>query len=217
MAGTVGIMSFHVEFIGTSISAWGSHAEGGSHEDSSGNETCLPGLGGVVCPGFWLLATAGPPSPWFPGEIPPHPHCLPVHWRVVEQVLREAGTCIGSHPASQSKGQTEAGGRRSQIQPSLACLLSHGQPRCQVPEAQAARNMVSSVAEYGVGWHQTGTPCGPSSLQRASPARFTACTPGWPELSTGILTPARWTVPGSYSHPERLSLGKPTLTPDSRV
>lgn len=34
MAGTVGIMSFHVEFIGTSISAWGSHAEGGSHEDS---------------------------------------------------------------------------------------------------------------------------------------------------------------------------------------
>lgn len=34
MAGTVGIMSFHVEFIGTSISAWSSHAEGGSREDT---------------------------------------------------------------------------------------------------------------------------------------------------------------------------------------
>lgn len=124
---------------------------------TSGNETCLPGLGDVVCPGFWLLATVGPPSPWFPGEAPHHPHCLPAHWR-------EAGTCIGSHLASQPKGQTEAGSRQSQIQPSLACLLSHGQPRCQVPEAQAARKMVSSVAGYGVGWHQAGTPCGPSSL-----------------------------------------------------
>lgn len=80
--------------------------------------------GGVVCPGFWLLATVGPPSPWFPGEAPPHPHCLPAHWRVVEQVLREAGTCIGSHPASQPKGQTEAGGRRSQAWPASSPMGS---------------------------------------------------------------------------------------------
>lgn len=33
MAGTVGIMSFHVEFIWTSISAWNSHAEEGRRED----------------------------------------------------------------------------------------------------------------------------------------------------------------------------------------
>lgn len=54
-----------------------------------------------MCPGLWLLATVGLPSPWFPGEAPP-PHCHPAHQRVcnhpVEQVLREPGTCIGSHP-----------------------------------------------------------------------------------------------------------------------
>lgn len=161
-----------------------------------------------MCPGLWLLATVGPASlsmvSWG-SPTPPTATLLteecPVILSPVDQVLKEAGTCIGSHPTSQSKGQIGAGDRWRQIQPSLACLLSHGRPRCQVPEAQAARNTVSililPVAGYGVGWHSSGTSCGPSSLERASPTQLTACTPGWPELLADILTPGRRAVPGS--------------------
>lgn len=102
---------------------------------------------------------------------PTSPYCYPTYWRVYTHavfMLREARSCISSCPTSQPKGQTGAGDRWSQIQPGLACLISHEQPRCQVPEAQAARTtarvLLLPVAGYGVGQHLPGTPCGPSSL-----------------------------------------------------
>lgn len=83
MAGTVGIMSLHGEFIWTSISAWSSHAEEGGREDMEW-KLDLPARPGSRSVSWSLTVGHCKSSLPLHGVLgKPHPtHRHPAHWRV---------------------------------------------------------------------------------------------------------------------------------------